>query len=68
MHTKVWFQLFVRFYHFVDQHGAEYCTSLDLERVLTAVSDLSREEFAVVFCTEANILSRLASNFSWEGA
>jgi hypothetical protein len=62
MHTQFGFQLFVWLYHVVDRHGTEYRTRLDLERML------SREEGAVVFFTEANILSMLASDFCWEGA
>ena len=61
MHTKIWFQLFVRLYHFLDQHGAKNLTRLGLERMLTVMRDLSREKVAFDFFTEANILSMLAS-------
>jgi hypothetical protein len=68
MHTEIWFQLFARLYHFVDQHGAKNRTRLDLERMLTAMRNLSRQEAEVAFFSEANILSMLPADFCSEGA
>jgi len=61
-HTEIWFPIFVWSYHFVDQHGTETLTKQGLERILTVLMDFSREDVAVVFFTEANILSMLASD------